>query len=239
MTTNSDKLRTGALVLVVEDEPQVVRFLDASLKEQGYRVIDAATGEQALRSASQYVPDLVLLDLGLPDIDGLQILRSLRTWLRAPIVILSARGQERAKVEALDAGADDYLTKPFGVPELLARMRNALRHAARAETGGAGERIECGPLSIDLEARRVLHGGNEVHLTPIEFKLLAVLARHAGKVVTQKQLLQEVWGPRNLDDAQYLRVYMTHLRRKLAPRPGGARLFTTEAGVGYRLERPE
>jgi two-component system KDP operon response regulator KdpE len=226
----------GPLVLVVEDEPQVVRFLDASLAAQGYRVVAAGNGEQGLRLAAQYVPDLVLLDLGLPDLDGVEVLRRLRVWFRAPVLILSARGQERAKVAALDAGADDYLTKPFGVPELLARMRVALRHAARSGSGADAERVQCGPVAIDLGARRVTRDGEPVHLTPIEFKLLSVLARNAGKVVTQKQLLEEVWGPHSRGDAQYLRVYMTHLRRKLQPPPGRGRLFTTEAGVGYRLE---
>jgi two-component system, OmpR family, KDP operon response regulator KdpE len=227
----------GPLVLIVEDDAQVRRFLRTSLPAHGFRVLEAEDGGQALRLAAQYVPEIVLLDLGLPDLDGLEVLQKLRAWSRAPIVVLSARGQERIKVEALDAGADDYLTKPFGFPELLARLRVALRRAQYpAQSGG---RFVCGYLQIDFEARRVISDGNEVHLTPIEFRLLTVLARHAGKVVTQKQLLTEVWGPHSVEHGEYLRVYMTHLRRKLEPGEGRARIFRTEAGVGYRLECPE
>ncbi len=230
---------SGPLVLVVEDDPQVRRFLRSSLPAHGYRPLEAADGKEALRAASQYVPDLVLLDLGLPDIDGLEVTRGLRAWSQMPILVLSARGQERYKVEALDAGADDYLTKPFSFPELLARMRVALRHAART-AGAAEERpFVCGELSVDLEERRVKVGGREVHLTPIEYKLLSVLVRHAGRVVTQRQLLTEVWGPHNAEESQYLRVYMTHLRRKLEPERHRPRFLRTEAGVGYRLECPE
>lgn len=227
------------LILIVDDEPQVRRFLRTGLAPHGYRVVEASTGNEALRLATQYVPDVVLLDLGLPDVDGLAVTRTLRQWTRMPIIVLSARGSERNKVEALDAGADDYLTKPFGFAELLARLRVALRHTARVERANVDGPLECGRLSIDLEARRVRFGDKDVHLTPIEFKLLAVLARHAGKVVTQTQLLREVWGPDSTDQAHYLRVYMTHLRRKLEPSDGSARLFRTDAGVGYRLECPD
>ncbi len=185
--------------------------------------------------ASQYVPDIVLLDLGLPDVDGLDVTRQIRTWSQMPILVVSARGQERAKIEALDAGADDHLTKPFSLPELLARMRVALRHAARSAANAPLEAFERGPLSVDLLARRVRCNGREVHLSPIEFKLLSVLVRHAGKVVTHTQLLQEVWGPDSTSHTQYLRVYMTHLRRKLEPGPPWPRIFVTEVGVGYRL----
>ncbi|MCC7014965.1 MAG: response regulator transcription factor [Planctomycetes bacterium] len=230
---------TPPLVLLVEDELPLVRFIEASLTSAGYRVLHAASGAQATRMATQYVPDLVLLDLGLPDVDGLTVLATLRVWFRGPILIVSARGQERRKVEALDAGADDYVTKPFGIPELLARIRVALRHVAREATRAACTVLENGPLRIDLEARRVTCAGREVHLTPIEFKLLLTLARHVGKVVTQRQLLEDVWGPRSTEETQYLRVYMTHLRRKLDPGPSGPRLFSTEAGVGYRLESIE
>jgi len=202
-------------------------------------VLEAESGAAGLRLAEQYVPDLVLLDLGLPDVDGLQVIRALRPWCTAPILVLSARGQERSKVEALDAGADDYLTKPFGVAELLARMRVALRHRARSAAGTTDEPFASGPLRVDLAARRVTLNDEEVHLTPIEFKLLAVLVRNAGLVVTQRQLLQEVWGPRSLKQAHYLRVYMTHLRRKLEHGAAHRRVFTTEAGVGYRLELPD
>ena len=223
------------LVLVIEDEPQVRRFLRTSLKAHGFAVLEAENGTLGLREASQHVPDLVLLDLGLPDMDGTEVVRRLRTWSRVPVLILSARGEERNKVEALDSGADDYLTKPFGFAELLARMRAALRRAARPD--GPGESVLThGPLRIDLGRRRVELDGQEVHLTPIEFRLLAVLARHSGRVVTHKQLLTEVWGPQSAEETQYLRVYMTHLRRKLEPEPSRARIFHNEAGVGYRLE---
>lgn len=221
-------------VLVVEDEPQVLRFLRAGLPAHGYRVLEATSGAEALRTAAQYVPDIVLLDLGLPDMDGMQVLAELRAWSRMPVIVLSARGQEAAKVAALDAGADDYLTKPFGFPELLARMRAALRHAARSPAEGSSPVFESGPLRVDLSARRVSVGGEEVKLTPIEYRLLAVLVEHAGKVVTHKQLLERVWGPHSTEQTHYVRVYMTHLRRKLE-RGRGERVFETEAGVGYRL----
>ncbi|TAH37307.1 MAG: response regulator [Planctomycetota bacterium] len=231
--------KPGPLVLLVEDEPQVRRLLRTSLPPHGYRVLEAESGEQAVRLAGQYAPDLVLLDLGLPDMDGLEVTRRLRVWSRVPILVLSARGQENQKVEALDAGADDYLTKPFSFPELLARMRVALRHAVRSEDAGAESVFRNGPLLVDPERRRVLLDGEEVHLTPIEYKLLSVLVRHAGKVVTHRQLLEAVWGPRSGEQNQYLRVYMAHLRRKLEPDLSRSRLFATEAGVGYRMRLPE
>jgi two-component system KDP operon response regulator KdpE len=221
------------LILVVEDEPQVVRFLRASLASHGFRILEAETGQRGLVEASARVPDLVLLDLGLPDMDGVEVARRLREWSSVPIIVLSARGQERDKIEALDAGADDYLTKPFGIGELLARIRVALRHAARA---GDGEPVVAvGDLRVDLAAHTVHRGGVEVRLTPIEFRLLAVLARNAGRVVTQRQLLKEVWGPSAIGEAHYLRVYMAQLRHKLEAEPARPRLFVTEPGVGYRL----
>jgi two-component system KDP operon response regulator KdpE len=223
-------------ILLIEDEPQVRRYLRTSLPPQGYRVLEAASGGEGLRVASVEVPDLVLLDLGLPDMDGLEVARRLREWSDVPIVVLSARGQEWQKVEALDAGADDYLTKPFGFAELLARIRAALRRAARLHSGQPEAVFESGPLRVDLAARRILLDGQEIHLTPIEFRLLATLVKHAGKVVTQKQLLEAVWGPRRAAQAHYLRVYMAHLRRKLEPDLARPRLFMTEAGVGYRLK---
>jgi two-component system KDP operon response regulator KdpE len=226
-------------VLLVEDDPQVVKFVRAALEAAGYRVLHAATGRQALSLVAQYMPELVLLDLGLPDLDGLQLLAQIRPFYKAPVLVLSARGQERSKVDALDAGADDYLTKPFGVPELLARLRVALRHAARAASRSDDPRFECGPLQIDFQARRVTLAGEEVKLTAIEFKLLGVLAREVDKVVTQRQLLTEVWGPKSAEQSHYLRVYMTHIRRKLEPGAPWPRLFVTEAGVGYRLRTPE
>ncbi len=222
-------------VLVIEDDPQVRRFLRTSLAAHGFVVHEAADGATGLREAVQHVPEIVLLDLGLPDLDGLEIVRRLRTWSRVPILILSARGEERRKVEALDEGADDYLTKPFGFAELLARMRAALRRAARPDPAAESE-LARGPLRIDFARRRVELSGREVHLTPIEFRLLAVLARHAGRVVTHRQLLTEVWGPQCAAETQYLRVYMTHLRRKLEADSALGRIFHNEAGVGYRLE---
>jgi two-component system KDP operon response regulator KdpE len=239
MSGDAPKPTAGPLVLVVEDEAPLRRFLETSLVAQGYRVVEAQGGQQALRLAAQHVPELVLLDLGLPDVDGLQVIRELREWHAAPILVLTARGQERSKVESLDAGADDYVTNPFSVPELLARMRVALRHAARQGSVANEPTFRCGPLRVEFDERRVFVADEEVRLTPIEYKLLGVLARHAGRVVTHKQLLQEVWGPRSTEQTQYLRVYMTHLRRKLEPAGAHARIFTTEVGVGYRLQCPE
>lgn len=224
------------LVLVIEDEPQVVRFLRTSLAGHGYRVMEAATAREGLIAATQYVPDIVLLDLGLPDMDGVEVARRLREWTAMPILVLSARGLERDKVAALDAGADDYLTKPFGFAELLARMRVALRHSTRISGAPRENVFTSGSLRVDLESRRIHVGGVEVKLTPIEFKLLSVLVRNAGKVVTHKQLMIEVWGPHAAAEKHYLRVYMTHLRRKLSRTPDEPSVFETEAGVGYRLK---
>ena len=224
----------GPLVLIVDDEPQVRRFLRTSLPAAGFRSLEATSGQEALRLAAQYVPDVVLLDLGLPDMEGRDVARALRGWSHVPILVLSARGQEREKVELLDAGADDYLTKPFGFQELVARIRAALRRIARPATDTSTGVFECGPLTIDHATRRVHVAGEEIHLTPIEFKLLGALAARPGRIVTRKQLLLEVWGPGSTEDTQYLRVYMTHLRRKLER--DGRRIFRTEAGVGYGLE---
>lgn len=232
---SADQKQLAPLVLVVEDEPQVRRFLRTSLSSNEYRVIEAVNGVEALRSAAQYVPDIVLLDLGLPDIDGIDVAKRLRTWSSVPILVLSARDHERDKVLALDAGADDYLTKPFGFAELLARMRVALRHAARLDPGPGEAVFKSGDLTVDLEHRRISLAERDVKLTPIEFKLLSVLVKNAGKVVTHKQLLLQVWGPSAVNEKQYLRVYMTHLRRKLERPAGEPRVFETEAGVGYRL----
>jgi two-component system KDP operon response regulator KdpE len=225
----------GPLLLLIEDEAQLRRFLRPGLAAHGYRVLEAATGEEGLSLARQYVPEAVLLDLGLPDVDGLEVTRRLRQWSQAPIVILSARGQETDKVAALDAGADDYLTKPFGLPELLARLRVALRHVAQRGPVD-GQEFTAGPLRVDLAARRVWVNGKEVHLTALEYKLLAVLIEHADRVMTHRQLLAAVWGPGNTEQYQYLRVYMAHLRRKLEPDPTRPRVLRTETGVGYRLE---
>ena len=223
-------------ILVVEDDPQIRRFLRAALPAHGYRLLEAETGEDGLVQAATRAPDVVLLDLGLPDLDGLEVTRRLREWSPVPIVVLSARGLERDKVAALDAGADDYLTKPFGVEELLARLRVALRHATRAAGGAAGSVFRTGALEVDLAARGVRVEETEVHHTPTEFKLLALLVRHAGKVVTQRQLLTEVWGPGAVGNAHYLRVQMHGLRHKLEAEPARPKYLVTEPGVGYRLK---
>jgi two-component system KDP operon response regulator KdpE len=225
----------GSVVLVIEDDPQIRRFLRAALPAHGFRLIEAETGEAGLVQAATRTPDVILLDLGLPDVDGLDVTRRLREWSAVPIVVLSARGLERDKVAALDAGADDYLTKPFGMEELLARLRVALRHAARAGSAPGTPSFETGDLSVDLDGRQVRVRGREIHLTPTEFKLLAVLVRHAGKVVTQRQLLVEVWGPGAAGNAHYLRVQMHGLRHKIEEAPARPRYLITEPGVGYRL----
>jgi two-component system KDP operon response regulator KdpE len=222
----------GPLVLVVEDEAQVRRFLRAALGSRDYRVVEAGGVREGEQLATSHNPDVFLVDLGLPDGDGVDLVRRLREWTRAPIVVLSARGREEDKVNALDAGADDYLTKPFGVNELLARLRVALRHA---QAGPAEPPIlEAGPVRVDLARREVTVDGREVRLTPTEFKLLALLARHAGKVMTHRQILREVWGP-NATEAHYVRVQMAELRKKIEAEPARPRLLVTEPGVGYRL----
>jgi len=222
-------------VLVIEDDAQIRRFLRAALPAHGYRLLEAETGEDGLVQAATRTPDVVLLDLGLPDMEGLEVIRRLREWSAVPVVVLSARGLERDKVAALDAGADDYLTKPFGMEELLARLRVALRHAAGAGAGHGSPVYATGDLEVDLTGRQVRVGGREVHLTPTEFKLLAILVKHAGKVVTQRQLLVEVWGPGAAGNAHYLRVQMHGLRHKIEDSPARPRYLVTEPGVGYRL----
>ena len=225
----------GPLVLIVEDEAQVMRFLRATLGAHGYRLAEAVTGQQALLEATTRPPDLILLDLGLPDLDGVEVTRRLREWSTAPIIVVSARGREGDKIQALDAGADDYLTKPFGAGELLARMRVALRNAARGATGPGEAVFRAGELLVDLATRRVSVGGREVHLTPTQYKLLTALLKHAGKVVTHRQLLREVWGPGSVQHSHYLRVYMGQLRHKLEKDPARPRYLETETGVGYRF----
>jgi two-component system KDP operon response regulator KdpE len=221
------------LVLVVDDEAPIRRFLRATLSSHGFRVAEAATAGEALERLAASPPDLVLLDLGLPERDGLDVLVELRGWSAVPVIVLSARQREPDKVAALDAGADDYLSKPFGTEELFARMRVALRHAVRP--GGASPVYRAGDLVVDLEARLVTVRGKEVHLTPHEFKLLAMLVRNAGKVLTHRQLLREVWGPEYGDENHYVRVYMAQLRRKLERDPARPRYLRSEPGVGYRL----
>ncbi|MCC6585953.1 MAG: response regulator [Bryobacterales bacterium] len=222
-------------ILIVEDDPQIRRFLRATLAAEQFRYHEAVTAAEGIAQAQARQPDLVLLDLGLPDQDGLDVIRAIRRSSQVPIIVLSARGQEKDKIEALDAGADDYVSKPFAVGELLARVRAALRRSATIRDGAEGTTFRAGDIAVNLDAR-VVHVGNvEVHLTPIEFRLLEALVRHAGKVITQRQLLVEVWGPQHSEQGQYLRVYMTQLRRKLEADPARPRFLRTEPGVGYRL----
>jgi len=223
------------VVVLIEDEPQIRRFLRATLTGQGYRLFEAATGADGLVEVGSRQPDVVIVDLGLPDIDGIDVIRRLREWTAVPIIVLSARGQERDKVAALDVGADDYVSKPFGAGELLARIRVALRHTAGASHEDDDAAFQVGELRMDLLRRQVFVGESEVRLTPIEYKLLATLVQHAGKVVTHSQLLREVWGPTHTDAAHYVRVYMAHLRHKLEAEPARPRYLLTEPGVGYRL----
>jgi two-component system, OmpR family, KDP operon response regulator KdpE len=220
-------------VLVVDDEAPIRRALTANLKARGYDVDAAETGEQALDLAARHHPDVVLLDLGLPGMDGLEVIDGLRGWTRVPIVVLSARGAERDKVAALDAGADDYVAKPFGMDELFARLRAAVRRAMPADEQPV---VATEHFTVDLSAKQVLDGSGEpVRLTPTEWHLLEVLVRHAGKLVTQRQLLRDVWGPAYGDESNYLRVHMAHLRRKLEPDRARPRYLITEPGMGYRF----
>jgi two-component system, OmpR family, KDP operon response regulator KdpE len=226
-------------ILVVEDEPQMRRFLRTLIGSHEYRLLEAATGREMLALASSHDPDLIILDLGLPDADGLDLVAELRGWSQTPIIVVSARGREADKVRALDLGADDYLTKPFGSKELLARVRVALRHATRTHGAGVGPMFRAGELSVDLAHRKVLVADMPVHLTPLEYKLLTTLIEHSGKVLTHRQLLERVWGPAHVGQTQYLRVYMAQLRRKIERDPARPELLKTETGVGYRLEAPE
>jgi two-component system KDP operon response regulator KdpE len=223
-------------VLVVDDEPQIRRALGVNLRARGYQVDLAETGEQALELAARHHPDVVVLDLGLPGIGGVEVIQGLRGWTSVPVIVLSVRESERDKVAALDAGADDYVTKPFGMDELLARLRAALRRAAPADEEAV---IVTPDFTIDLSVKRVTNAdGEEIRLTPTEWHIVEVLVRHAGKLVAQKQLLQEVWGPAYETETNYLRVFMAQVRRKLEPEPGQPRYFFTEPGMGYRFEVP-
>ena len=219
-------------VLVVDDEPEIVRGLRIVLRDSGYAVEAASTKAEALASVATRPPEALVLDLVLPDGDGVGVCKEIRRWSRLPILVLSAVGDEREKVRALDAGADDYVTKPFGTEELLARLRAVLR---RSPDAGHVAQIEIGALTVDLEDRKVLRDGEEVHLTPIEFDLLRVLAQYPGRLVTQRQLLQEVWGPQYVDESHYLRVHIAHIRAKIENDPSRPRYLITEPGVGYRL----
>jgi len=220
-------------ILIIEDEQPIRRFLKASLSNEGYRISEAVTGEEGLRMASNQPPDLVILDLGLPDLDGQDVLKRLREWYASPIIVLSARDQEPQKIKALDSGADDYVTKPFGIGELLARMRTAIRHAHRV--GPEATTVTIGDLRVDLVARLVYRNNEEVHLTPLEYRLLVTMVKHTGKVLTHRFLLREVWGPQDSQENHYLRVFVASLRRKLENDPARPRYILTEQGVGYRF----
>lgn len=222
----------GALVLVVDDEIQIRRFLRISLEANGYAVEEAENGQEAVIKAARLRPDLIILDLGLPDLDGLEVIKRLREWSQVPVVILSVRDADRDKVALLDAGADDYLTKPFSVDELLARMRTAQRHARQEDQPAI---FACGAIQVDLARRIVTRHGEPVKLTPTEYALLRLLVQHAGKVLTHRQILQEVWGKEYVDETHYLRVYFAQLRQKLEDDPTLPKLIHTEPGVGYRL----
>ena len=225
---------SGARILVVEDEPGIIRALKANLGAHGFQVDSASTGAQAIESYQRRRPDLMILDLGLPDMEGTDVIRRVREAADTPIVVLSVRGAERDKVNALNLGADDYVTKPFGLGELLARVRVALRHSARP-TAGAAAVIKIGDLEIDVERRQVRVRGSEVKLTPTEFDLLKTLIKHVDKIVTDRMLLQEVWGPEYGDEAHYLHVYVARLRKKIESEPRRPTRLRTEPGVGYRF----
>lgn len=219
-------------VLIVEDEKEIRRFVRLALENEALKVVDADTLQRGLIEAATRKPDLVILDLGLPDGDGTDFIRDLRQWSAIPVIVLSARSDEQGKIAALDAGADDYLTKPFGIGELLARVRVALRRHSRPQPDA---RIHFADVSVDLAARRVQRGDSEIHLTPIEFRLLSILLNNAGKVLTQRQLLSQVWGPNAVEHSHYLRIYMGHLRQKLEANPTQPAHLLTETGIGYRF----
>jgi len=225
------------VAVLIEDEPQIRRFVRTALEAEGWQVFEAETAQHGLRDAATRKPDLLVLDLGLPDGDGLDVIRDVRSWSAVPIVVLSARSDEGDKIAALDAGADDYLTKPFGVGELLARVRANLRRPRTASADGKADDslFVFGEVEIDRQARLVRRAGSEVHLTPIEYRLLMVLVANAGRVLTHRQLLREVWGPSHVDHSHYLRIYMGHLRQKLEADPGQPQHLVTETAVGYRL----
>lgn len=229
---SGESTRPAPTALVIDDEAQIRRLLRVTLEANGYRVLDAATGQSGLAEAAQRAPDVILLDLGLPDMDGITVLKRIREWSTAPVLILSVRDQEEDKVAALDAGADDYVTKPFHSGELLARLRAALRHVQPRETDPL---FRSAGIEVDLAQRRVTRNGEEVRLTPIEYNLLRLLVTHAGKVLTHRQLLTAVWGEKAAEQTHYLRVHLAHLREKLEPDASTPQLILTEPGVGYRL----
>jgi two-component system KDP operon response regulator KdpE len=236
MNIPSEEKSKSQLILVIEDDSQIRRYLRAILTNEGYNLIEATTAQEGINQVGLHHPDLIILDLGLPDRDGLEVTRDLREWTSIPIIVLTARSQENDKVAALDIGADDYLTKPCGTNELLARLRVALRHSIRTVSGSDESEFVVGNLRVDLAYREVFVGEKEVHLTPIEYQLLLMLIQYAGKVVTQRQLLHDVWGPNYVDESHYLRIYMSQLRHKLEADPTRPRYLITEPGVGYRLK---
>lgn len=229
---SSETTPAASVALVIDDEPQIRRLLRVTLEANGYRVFDAATGQDGIAQTAQRRPDVVLLDLGLPDLNGVEVLKRLREWSRVPVIVLSVRDREEDKIAALDAGADDYVTKPFNSGELLARLRVAQRHAQPTTSSSV---FRAGSLEVDMTARVVKLGGREVKLTATEYSLLRLFVQHAGKVLTHRQILREVWGPTYVEQTHYLRVYVAHLREKLEADPAQPALFITEPGVGYRL----
>lgn len=228
--------KTDPIIIVIEDDLPIRRFLRTGLSTHGFTVFEADTGKQGIVEASVRKPDLVILDLGLPDMDGVDVIKAIRAWSELPIIILSARSSEQHKIDALDAGADDYLTKPFGFGELLARIRVALRHSIKPNEQTQAEVFVTANLKVDLHNRVVSIDDQEIHLTPIQYRLLTVLIKHAGKVLTQQQILKEVWGPSYQENAHYLRIYMSQLRHKLEADPTQPKFLLTESGVGYRLK---
>ncbi len=228
-------MSTPVTIVVIEDEEPIRRFLRAALESSDYKIVEAETGAEGIRQVASSQPDAILLDLGLPDIDGIEVIRRIREWTSLPIRVLSARGQESDKVQALELGADDYLTKPFGVRELIARLKVSLRHQVQRNSGEELAVFRSGPLELDYEKRIVRLNGEAVHLTPIEYRLLVTLVKFAGRVVTHRQLLHDVWGPGNTQDTHYLRQYMGHLRHKLEENAAQPKLLLTEPGVGYRF----
>lgn len=225
-------MSVGLRVLVIDDEPQIRKLLRVSLSAQGYLLEEAATGKEGVNAAAIFRPDILIIDLGLPDMDGKEVIRRIRDWSSAPAIILTARDQEQEKIEALDAGADDYVTKPFGMGEFMARLRVCLRRLAPTEENSV---VTCGDLTIDLALRRVLRENNEIKLTPTEYEIIKILAQHAGRVLTHKQLLKAVWGNTYNEDTHYVRIYIGQLRRKIEVDPARPRYIITESGVGYRL----
>lgn len=228
--------QASPVIVVIEDDPAIRLFLRTGLSAHGFKVFEADRGKQGIIEAGVHKPDLIILDLGLPDMDGVDVIKTIREWSTMPIIILSARSNEQNKIDALDAGADDYLTKPFGLGELLARIRVALRHSVSSLTQDQNGIFKTGALNVDLLKRQVFVAESEVHLTPIQYRLLSVLIKNAGKVLTHQSLLKEVWGPSYKDNSHYLRIYMSQLRQKLEKDPAQPQYLLTESGIGYRLK---